>query len=269
MENKLGWASPGVRIKPPGCQLCPFAVKGSGFCGDYVPADPKVALLLDYPSTEDIVEQVPFESKASGVWLSKLIRPLGRRREDLLVAHTIRCHPPDSEYPSGWLRTQAEKNCRTYDTVHSDAGALSPSGIESWGPDLFLVTYHPREFFQVGAYYRQILRDLEKAFRFADRGYKPCVLMGREAVELVAPWTLAQGGGIKTWRSHWWEGSWPYHGGVDTTKLKGFIEAKSYKEQYGQRRKKRNVPSGKTPRGQGVLPAVLHANVQSSEDVRN
>jgi hypothetical protein len=52
--------------------------------------------------------------------------------------------------------------------------------------------------------------DIKRAVKRADEGYRPLILMGKEAKELVAPWAK---GPVKSWRGHFYPGSWPWQEG--------------------------------------------------------
>ena len=216
------WVSAGVRGKPDGCKSCLYRGIGQGFCPDDVPAEPIVGILLEAPGGDEALEQRPMVGRAGQFWERRIINRLGYKREDVAIFNTIRCRPPNNEYPTGQIRTHAEQLCRQYDGVQGINGKLVPGGVRKFNPNLFIATFHPAATFRTPAIYRLILKDMEKAFRFgtSGKGYRPLVLMGDKALSLVAPWTEGKGG-LRKWRSHWWHGSWPF--GDDSNK-KGFRE---------------------------------------------
>jgi hypothetical protein len=103
--------------------------------------------------------------------------------------------------------------CRQYDCKQSSGHKLVAGGIEAFDPNLFVITHDLKDIFNTPPFYRIIQKDIEKAFRFVVKGYRPIVLFGIEAAELLAPW-IKDKGGMKAWRGHFWEGSWPWKEGV-------------------------------------------------------
>lgn len=243
ISKEKPWSAPGIRTKPEECKFCRYATIGSGFCPDFYPKSPILGFLLPYPSKDDVVYQRPF-SGAMGYYLNKLlIEDLGYKKEDVLIANVLRCMPPWAKgYPTGDLRTTAESNCRQYDKKHAYREKLADGGLIKYDPNLFLITYSPDKMRSIPAFQRQAVADISKAFRFAAKGYRPLVLMGDEPMELVAPWLVGKGG-LKTWRGHWWEGSWPFDGSareVITQKFKFAEASDDYQRlpRYGKGKKK-------------------------------
>lgn len=183
--------------KPESCKLCPFRYVGAGFCPDSPGMSPKVAMLFPLPAEDDIYEGVPLRSRGGRAWLWRLVeQPLGFKRDDILIANILRCRPANAfkgEYPTGKLAKQAEKNCR----VHDEA-------IRKFDPNIFIVSEYPGKVLTNPPLLRQIQRHVERAFRFAEQGDRPILLMGEEALHLVAP----ELSGTKKWLGHWWEGKW-------------------------------------------------------------
>lgn len=203
--------SSGVRSKPPGCKTCAYKSIGQGFCPDELPANPIIGILLEAPGNDEAIEQKPMVGREGSWFDKKIIRSLGYSRSDVAYFNTIRCHPPNNIYPIGPLRYHAEELCRQYDFIHGPG--LDKGGIMSYNPNLFLATFHPAAAFKTPAIFRLIYRDIKKAFNFAAKGYRPLVLAGNAAMELVWPWTKGKGG-LRVWRSHWTVGEWPFHKGV-------------------------------------------------------
>src|SRR5713101_10148132 len=96
--SKQGWDSPGVRLKPNHCKLCPMAAIGKGFCPDWAPENPIAAFILDCPSSDDVLEQVPFSGTQGWVWTKTLITDLGYKKDDILIGHVIRCKQPNDSF---------------------------------------------------------------------------------------------------------------------------------------------------------------------------
>jgi uracil DNA glycosylase superfamily protein len=201
----------GVRAKPPGCRQCGYRTIGQGFVPDEVPENPKIGILLEAPGQDEALRQQPMVGKA-GEWFEKrIINKLGYKRNDVAFFNTIRCRPPGNVYPTGQLRTHAEQLCRQYDFIQGRG--LDKGGIVGYNPNVFIATFHPAAAFRTPAIYRLILRDVEKAFRFAEKGFRPLVLAGNAAMELIWPWTRNKGG-LRIWRSHWMQGEYPFHKGA-------------------------------------------------------
>lgn len=216
--------TPGIRRRPKGCDLCPLSKLGTGFVPDEVPENPLVAFLLDYPSADDVLENRPWGGKAGKYFLWSLL-PYGRTRQDVLLANTLRCKPRhvydgrNNDYPTGSVRRGAEITCRQYDKVSLTKGTLTKErSLETFDPNLFVVTFHPREIRLTPPLHRLIRADIKKAFKFAAEGYRPCVLFGINATQLVAPWIES---GFKNWRGHFWKGSWPFKEGYVAPKATG------------------------------------------------
>lgn len=201
---KKNWLTQiGVIHKPDSCKRCAYAAVGKGFCGDLVPENPIIAFVFDTITKDDVLEQEPLSGAQGYVWKQLLIEELGHSIDDVLVSAAVRCSPPNDikgkpAYPSGFLGKAAELNCRQYD-----------DGLIKFDPNVFLITLHPRTIPTVGAHRVQIQRDVSKAFGFARRGYRPCVLFGEGAAQLYFPY-MNNNGGLKNWRGHWWVGESPF-----------------------------------------------------------
>lgn len=182
----------GASRKPKSCEGCPYASTGLGFCPDDKPEKPLIAMMLEAPGQEEVLESRPLVGRAGRMWLWRLIGQNGYKRENVLICNTLRCNPPGNHYPTGQVRHGAEEWCRQYDTK-----------LREFEPDMFLITCHPAMLLRTSAMMRLVQRDVKLAFEFAERGRRPLVLMGDKAKEVFAPWLV---GGVKRWRGHWWEG---------------------------------------------------------------
>lgn len=188
-----------------------MATLSSGIVYDNAPQNPKIALMLPSPREEDVVDRKPLASKMAWYWRKKIFEKVGLKVNDILVTYLVRCFCGKS-YPKGkWVR-QAESACRFFDRYHGENGKRQVGGfVDSWEPNLFVATYDLSKTVTTGAFYRQTCIDLEKAVSFYEKGYRPMVLCGIEAVQLVCPHIGK--GGIRVWRGHWWEGEWPFKEG--------------------------------------------------------
>lgn len=200
--------------KPPGCKRCAYRTVGEGFCPDYLPPNPKVAILLEAPGQDEIQENTPLWGKAGQLWLNKLIRPAGLEREDCLIANTMRCRPPDNKYPTGKLRKHVEELCRQYDDSHGEGWNLVEKGLRSFNPNAFVIGMHPAALLRSSAAMRLVRKAVELTKWLADVGYRPCLIMGDKGMGIVAPYL---DGGVKRWNRHYWLGKWPFGGKKDPT----------------------------------------------------
>lgn len=130
---------------------------------------------------------------------------IGVKREEIIVTQLLRCH--SSMYPKGKLRKTSETICRVNDAT-----------LQQYSPSAGVITYSFRDVLKEGVFYRLVLADLRKALWLSGEGYRPLVLMGQEAVDMVYPWASRKGG-LKSWRGHWWEmEGWQISGGGEDEK---------------------------------------------------
>lgn len=165
-------------------------------------------MLFVAPEKEDILTQVPL-SGATGRIIRPFLRVHNLTDDNIIVSHVIRCRP--HEYPTAFLRRSAEKNCRQYDDSRMVNHALQlTDGLATWNPNVFIVCYEPLKAMKTTAYKTYIEAALTKALSFFQQGYRPCILFGAEATQLLAPWTNSS---VGTFALHWWESDrgWPFH----------------------------------------------------------
>lgn len=211
-SSKLSsWVSTGIRKKPEGCRRCPLSLVDTGFVPDEYPPSPLIAVLLERPGWEEVLEQRPLIGKAGRLWLSRLIKRTGHEREDVLICNTLRCFRQGNVYPTGWERKQGEKCCRQWDHYHRtpEDGTLRSGGLGKFDPNLIMVTYHPAALLRTPAFYWPTLRAVEVAFEKAREGWRPLLCMGDKAAMLVGKW-MEGTGGMKTWQRHWWTSTLPW-----------------------------------------------------------
>ena len=190
----------GVQTKPSGCNLCPLSFSGTGFCPDNVPQYPKLMLLLETPYSDDVLYQRPLSGKMGDFLENSIIKPSGLKRDDLLIAHVLRCKVKD--YPTAKNKRLSEEHCRRYDT-----------GIKQFHPSLFVITFGVDDTFSDSAYTALMINDFKRA-KWLTTEYpdeKICILAGREAVNLVTKLPFEDGkGGIKSWRGSYFKSKWNY-----------------------------------------------------------
>jgi hypothetical protein len=169
--------------------------------------------VFPHPDSEEVVSQEALDSARGRVFLRENIEPLGLTKEDLVITYVIRCLPPWSkklkgrEYPTGKMRENAESVCRRFDRLKGLRGELVSGGIEEWNPDLFIFSFDPQDIIRIPAYHRLIQRCFDKAYHYYNLGYRPCVLLGEESVNLQAPFVKTHGG-LKNWFGHALEQPW-------------------------------------------------------------
>lgn len=214
LDPNAPFQSPGIMSKrPPNCSTCRWSFKSSGFVPTYVGPDPKIALVFTSPDSEEIVEREALNSARGRAFLRDFIEPYGLTRENLVVTYALSCLAPwdkktrSRAYPSGTMKANAEGVCSRYNRLHGKNGELVVGGIIGWDPDMFVFSFDPYDCFKTPVYTRLIQRSIDKAVFFSTLGYRPCVLLGEEAVSLQFPW-LKTAGGLKNWFSHWQEGKW-------------------------------------------------------------
>jgi len=210
------WQSAGVRQKPETCKLCSYSYVGSAFVPDHFPAAPKIAYVFSHPRKDDCQEQRPLSGPFGDVLRKILITDLGRSEDEVALCHTLRCMPkrintrngPAYQYPTGAQQGAAERNCRQYDDSAFKNGLLENGGLITWNPTLFLTTLDIDTILEVGAFRFMIRQDVEKAWRFVDKGERVAVLFGSEVLSVVAGHLK---GGSKRWRGSWWTSDgWPF-----------------------------------------------------------
>lgn len=226
----------GVHNKPIYCaNSCPRAYEASGFVADYVPENPRIAFLLEKPTKEDITKNKPLASGFNGFFWQNFGH-IGFRKDDCIFAHMLRCYT--WKYPTGATKNAAEKACRHWDSfVNIDGHPRQPEGITplaAWSPNIFVVTFGLDKQIETPAFQPLAIASIKKAWKFAQDGYRPIVLLGSETLSFVAPWLK---GGVKRWQGHWWEGEWNYGVARET-------EVVTYKE-VGKRVRRPLVPTMK------------------------
>lgn len=193
--------------KPATCASCPENLNGRGFCPDWVPAAPKVAFLAERPAVNEIQEREPLVGSSGRLFTYQFLEKLGYTRRDVLLCNTIRCESKDNKYPTGSVRLGAEKHCRQYDSVGSDGcisrgyKILQSGGLDRWDPNLYIISVHPAAVLRTWSLLHVVQENCRKAFRFADRGYRPLVLLGDTAKQLVLGREPV--GGVLKWQGHY------------------------------------------------------------------
>jgi hypothetical protein len=213
------WQSAGVRGKPETCNMCLFSQSGVAFVPDYIPDTAKVVYVFSHPRQSDAADQKPLSGNWGELMKKLLITDLGHKVEEVGLVNTIRCMPPKIttrsgpaySYPTGSIQRSAESTCRQYDDAAFKDGLLTPGGLITFNPNVFLTTLDIDSMLEVTAYKFMIQRDLEKAWEFAEEGYRVAVLFGSEVLSICAGHLK---GGSKRWRGTFWEGFWPFEAKV-------------------------------------------------------
>jgi hypothetical protein len=210
-DTTLPWVSSGIlQTRPPNCRQCRWGYKTSGFVPTFIGSDPKLALVFTSPDSEEVNEQKALESTRGRRFIHTFLEPYGLTRENLVVSYVLACLAPWDKktrarsYPSGTMRQNAEAVCSRYARLHGKDGDLVTGGVLGWNPDLFVFSFDPDDCIRIPAYTRLIQRCIEKALHFSNCGYRPCVLLGEEAVMLQFP-QLKNVGGLKNFLGHYLE----------------------------------------------------------------
>lgn len=197
------------------CSSCPYRLVGQGFGPDHVPAHPKIAFLAEALGETEMIERAPLVGATGRMFFHSLLEPCGLTRDDVILANVLKCHPvgPKGEsnaYPIGEMRKGAEKACRSWDGTHQirrgNEVELVDGGLNSFNPNLAMLTVHPSFVSRTWSILRVAQADIQKAMRLVDRGYRVLVLLGSVAQGLVLP--DLEGGTLK-WRGHYQEINWP------------------------------------------------------------
>lgn len=196
----------GILVKPSGCENCMYRSISSGFVADWYPPTAKIAFVFDAPTSDDILYNIALSGQLGGYW-SRLLLRNGFTKDDILISSVLRCKGPGWDfYPQGKMRKSAEESCRHYDKYHNVDTILTHGGIKVFDPNLFVITEHPKQLMKQPAYTRLFRSDIKKAYRFIEEGYRPCVLLGDKAMNLIFPkWS----GGTRRWRGNYVESKWP------------------------------------------------------------
>lgn len=178
-------------IKPPPCQSCPYASQSTGFCTDHVPLSPVAAFVFRTPSKDDLIFGEPLTGRGGRAWEHKFLSVVGLRRDQVILAHTLRCLPNSGEkFPIGRMRTEAVKFCRRWDEWE-----------RQFQPNVWGVTINPGQLLVTPNQEVFLRRAMDRLKGYVDTGYRPVLLMGEEARETYAPWLH---GATKKWQNHWW-----------------------------------------------------------------
>jgi hypothetical protein len=195
-----------INNKPGYCNnCCRLSTQSYGFVRDWLGKQPLLAVLGIIPTSGELANGI-WESEMFFYLLKTFFEPLGLTKENLVLSNVLRCQPKEKDwkedhaYPKEALRKHSEQSCRYHDIA-----------FHSFDPNIFISTFDIYAIRKLDANKVLFKADLEKAKRFIDKGYKPCLLLGEEPLHLVAPHL----GGVKTWRGHWWEGSWKWEPGKE------------------------------------------------------
>lgn len=216
-----------IQFQPPECFAahCPLAGVASGFALDAgdpstaklvacceAPGGDEVEFRLDDPANEtfwkdelirrraaypDLAERfirqgAPVAGKSGQFFWSKMMGPVGLRREHIFVQNVLRCKPPkigDSNYPTGETRKEAEACCRMWDRH------------QQFKPDTAVITIHPAALVRDITPLPLAIEDCRKARDFAAQGRRVMLLVGDKAAHRFA----GTPGNITYWRGNYAE----------------------------------------------------------------
>lgn len=177
--------------KPAECSSCPYVKASTGFCPDWTPPNPKLAIILRAASKDEVITGQMMSGKGGRFWFWEFFEKAGLKREDVLISKVLRCCPNVGVFPIGAQKKQAVEACKRWD-----------DGLKKFDPNVFLVSFSFFDLMKNPAQAKFIRRVIEKARGFIAEGRRPAILMGEEAREKYAPGL--QGAG-KKWNGHWWE----------------------------------------------------------------
>lgn len=192
----------GILGKPHECKtLCPYFYVGEGFVRDIAVSTARVLIMINNPSSDDLVNRKLLSGRAGYRFYQDYIYSLGYTDSDVAVTAVMRCRPKGGKMPTGPVKPNLITACRYYDR----------EVIKEFNPDCYLITQELRDVYQERAFHSLLKCDIQKAFFLAEKGYRPIVLMGLEAANLVASFVDGNGG-PKRWRGMWEEltEGWPH-----------------------------------------------------------
>lgn len=153
----------------------------------------RVMFLLEAPGSWEAIHGWPLAGRTGEMFFEEFVEPLGHSREEVLIDNVLRCQPPrrgkTQTYPVGKERLEAEKACRHWDVL-----------TQTWKPNIVGLTYHPASLFRDRQRTVLVEQAVKKAFRFAEIGFRPALLMGEHARDVYMPWLA---GALKAWQNHW------------------------------------------------------------------
>ena len=208
----------GVSSKPSQCRLlCPYYTQGEGFVEDYLPPNAKILIMVTNPSSDDLVSRKMLSGKAGWSFFKTYVEPLGYGLDDYGVCGLIRCRPKHGQMPIGKDRKGTIAACRYYDR----------GVIAEFAPKSYILGQALKDIYKENSFHSLLVNDVKKAFRFAEKGLRPILVLGQDASETIAPYILGQGG-IKKFRGTWAEiETWPFLSTAQQPKPKtGFTPAR-------------------------------------------
>jgi len=189
-----------MKPKPSTCSSCLYDAPGCGFVAGVSGPSPKVYFLFDAPGKMNTLYDKPLWGRTERWFIDELLPSIGYTRDECGFDHLIRCYPLKGYYPTGMVRKAAEKHCRHYD-----------DGLRDFDPNLIGVTYPPSSLCvnQDGKrpdYHRTRLIEstVAKAFRHAEKGDRPLVVMGEKGKDYFT----SLPGGLKFWQGHFQPLDW-------------------------------------------------------------
>lgn len=77
--------------KPSECATCAYSRIGTGFCPDWSPPNPKLAVLCEAAGSNEIIDREPLVGAAGWVFTRNFLFALGYTRSDVMLCNTLRC----------------------------------------------------------------------------------------------------------------------------------------------------------------------------------
>lgn len=185
-----------IHDRPGACGSCPYGTTGCGFVPTWNSGRARVAWLAEAVGDTEIADKQPLVG-GTGRFFMHIVERRGYTRADCLIANTLSCKPPENHYPTGRLRKDAEAYCRVFDGLQGIG--LEPGGLASWPADCLVFSVHPAAVLRSQQMLPLLEAVVDKAFRLAEQGRKPLVLLGEIAKHLVAPEFCE---GVTKWIGH-------------------------------------------------------------------
>lgn len=188
--------SSGVKEKPDGCGECKFCNVGTGFMSYECDMKAQLGFLFGGPSKEDVLYNQPY-SGGTGYVRKKFTKQRANfKKITSSCLYLTRCMPPFWSMKPGKSHPAHGAGVKTCERLYG--------GWKRFKPDIVLITYEPLETMNVGAYTRQLEKDVDKAVKFCEAGHRVLVALGDKAALHVAPFIQGKGG-LPAWHGHWWE----------------------------------------------------------------
>ena len=172
-----------MNLKPKACLNCP----GSGDFKTYgfIPSDitvtevtremiqkKKMVVMAESGGETEALRSIPL-CGATGTQLEeRIFKPLGLKREDIIIDNLIRCRPHKNNFPTGDTARDMIQSCRMWDTI-----------IDLYNPNVIILAFHPTFSLIYTTQAYSAYNAINKALGLKRKGYRPLVAMGQKIME--------------------------------------------------------------------------------------